>query len=206
MTPALFDMIMRLRGKGISDNNVLRAMETVPRAAFVASAHIDLAYEDKSLPIGCGQSLSPPWIIAAMSQAAEVSSDHKVLEIGTGSGYHAACLATLCRRVYSVERYQSLAEEAEQAMRRVGVHNVVVRHCDGLKGWRGQAPFDRIIVTTGLSAPPGTLFGQLAPYGRLIAVVDDYMTVYEKDGMDMKSEKICPASLPMCEAGVSKAI
>lgn len=206
MNPSLFDMIMRLRGKGISDNNVLRAMESVPRASFVSSEHIDMAYHDKSLPIGCGQSLSPPWIIAAMTQALEISSDHKLLEIGTGSGYHAALLAQICKRVYSTERYQSLADQAEQTVRAAGIYNVVMRHSDGLKGWRGQAPFDRIIVTAGLSSAPGTLFGQLAPNGRLVAVVEGCLTIYDKADEDISTRKVFPASLPLSEAGLAKAL
>lgn len=207
MTPALLDMIMQLRSRGISDGRVLKAFEIVDRAHFVQPEHVHVhAYEFRSLPIACGQSLPDPWLTAAMTQAAEIEDGHKVLEIGTGSGYHAALLSQICRRVYSVERYVQLREQAEQVHKRIGINNAVLRHGDGRYGWRGQAPFDRIVVTAGLSAPPGTLFGQLSAGGKLVGVIDGMLTVYSKETTQVSEKQLLPANLPPLEAGKSKAL
>lgn len=204
---ALLDMIMQLRSKGISDTGVLRAIETVDRASFVQVQHAHShAYELRSLPIACGQSLPDPWLIAAMTQAAEIKADHKVLEIGTGSGYHTAILAQLCRRVYSVERYNELSVAAQARLDHCQINNAVLRHGDGRYGWRGQAPFDRIVVTAGLSSPPGTLCGQLVNGGVLVAVVEGQLAVYTKTADETRSRILLPANLPMLEAGKSKAL
>ena len=131
-------MIMRIRGRGISDNAVLRAMELVARKHFVAKKHWDVAYEEQSLPTSCGQSLSPPLTIALMTQMLELSPEHKLLEIGTGSGYHTAILSKIVKRVYSVERYKQLIREAEARFQSLGISNHVIRHGDGRYGWGGH--------------------------------------------------------------------
>lgn len=197
---------MRLRGRGISDTAILRQMEQVPRELFVASNLSHRAYEDSSLPIGCGQSVPEPFLIAAMTQAAEIARTHKVLEVGTGSGYHTAILAGLSRRVYSVERYKKLAETAEGVLREQGLSNAVIRHGDGRYGWRGQAPFDRIIVTAGLAKPPGTLFGQLKPGGKCVAVIGGQLTVYSKAREKVSAMPLFAATLSALEPGKSKAL
>lgn len=204
--PARIDMLMALRGRGISDNNVLRGMELVNRKSYVQDAHRDKAYGDYPLPIDCGQSISSPFDVAIMTQMLELQKGLKVLEIGTGSGYHAAVMSHISTRVYSVERYTSLIKAAEATFKTSGVHNVVTRHGDGRYGWPGQAPFDRIMVTCGLLAVPDGLLEQLAPGGMLVASVDGALTVVKKARVRMETQTIMPLKMPMIEAGKSKTL
>ena len=204
--PGLIDMIMRLRGRGISDNALLKSMEMVPRKHFVDDAYWDAAYEEQALPTSCGQVLSPPLTIALMTQMLELRPEHKLLQIGTGSGYHAAILSKMVKRVYSVERYKQLIREAEARYKALGITNHVIRHGDGRYGWGGQAPFDRIILTCALRAEPAMLIEQLAPNGKLVAVVDDYLTRYSKARKKVTVETFFPSQVPMIEAGKSKAL
>jgi protein-L-isoaspartate(D-aspartate) O-methyltransferase len=204
--PGLIDMIMRIRGRGISDNAVLRAMELIARKRFVDEAYWEVAYEEQALPTSCGQSLSPPLTIALMTQMLELSPAHKLLEIGTGSGYHAAILSKIVKRVYSVERYKQLIRETETRFKTMGITNHVIRHGDGRYGWGGQAPFDRIILTCALRAEPAMLIDQLAPNGKLVAVVDDQLTRYSKARKKVTVETLFPLKVPMIEAGKSKAL
>ena len=199
-------MIMRIRGRGISDNAVLRAMELIARKRFVDEAYWEVAYEEQALPTSCGQSLSPPLTIALMTQMLELSPAHKLLEIGTGSGYHAAILSKIVKRVYSVERYKQLIRETETRFKTMGITNHVIRHGDGRYGWGGQAPFDRIILTCALRAEPAMLIDQLAPNGKLVAVVDDQLTRYSKARKKVTVETLFPLKVPMIEAGKSKAL
>ena len=148
-------LIMQLRRRGIRDNDVLRAIERVPRDLFVDPAFADHAYHDIALPIDCGQTISQPYVVAFMTERLELDARHKVLEIGTGSGYQAAVLAHLCRRVYTVERWRELQKAAERRFARLGITNVTTIIGDGWLGWPPQAPFDRIIVTAAAKeAPP----------------------------------------------------
>ena len=202
----LMDMVMRLRGRGVSDNHILRAFETVPRKHFVSQEQYLEAYDEKRLPIGCGQIISEPLVIARLTQALDIGPEHKVLEIGTGSGYHAAILSKLCKRVYSVERYLSLVKQCEALFRALDLRNIVIRHGDGRYGWKGQAPFDRILITVGMIAVPDGLLDQLAKDGKLVAVVDGELTVYEKKSRRISETVIVPMTLPMIEAGKSKAL
>ena len=140
-------LIMQLRRRGIRDNEVLRAIERVPRELFVDEAFADHAYQDIALPIDCGQTISQPYVVAFMTEKLELDERHKVLEIGTGSGYQAAVLSHLCRRVYTVERWRELQKAAERRFARLGITNVTTIIGDGWLGWPPQAPFDRIIVT-----------------------------------------------------------
>lgn len=204
--PGLIDMIMRIRGRGISDNAVLRAMELVPRKRFTAQKYWDVAYDEQSLPTSCGQVLSAPLTIALMTQMLELSPEHKLLEIGCGSGYHTAILSKIVKRVYSVERYKQLIREAEERFKAMGITNHVIRHGDGRYGWGGQAPFDRIILTCALRAEPAMLIDQLAPNGKLVAVVDDQLTRYNKARKKVSVETLFPLTVPMIEAGKSKAL
>ncbi len=204
--PGLMDMIMRLRGRGVSENSILRAFETTPRKAFVPNAFYNAAYDEKLLPIDCCQILPEPLTIARMTQALATEADHKILEIGTGSGYHAAILSKICKRVYSVERYKTLVENSEALFRKLELPNIVVRHGDGRTGWKGQSPFERIIVTAGLKKVPDALFTQLTPGGRLVAVVGDELTVFSKARTRVTSQILMPMTLPMIEAGKSKAL
>ena len=164
-------LLMELRRNGINDTAVLRAIEQVPREAFVPAPFMDQAYENRALPIERGQTLSQPQIVALMTQALEAAGVVKILEIGTGSGYQTAVLSRLCRRVYSIERYRELADDAEARLRGLYLHNIVQRVGDGWNGWPEQAPFPRIIVTAAPPDVPGTLVDQLAEGGVLVLPV-----------------------------------
>ncbi len=161
---------MSLRGQGVTDTEVLAAIERVPRERFVPAAFIDQAYEDQPLPIGHAQTISQPRVVALMTQALELGDRHRVLEIGTGSGYQAAVLSKLVRRVYTIERVRPLYVEAVQRFAELGLHNITTRFGDGTKGWPEQAPFDRILVTAAAdgSEPPAPLLAQLAVGGVLL--------------------------------------
>ena len=203
--PGLYDMIMRLRGRGISDTNVLRAMERIPRSAFVLQSHFSEAYNEKDLPIACGQSLPAPLKVAILCQTLDAGPEHKVLQIGTGSGYTAAILAQMCKRVYSVERYQTLVETAEHGLNQ-HAPNVVPKYGDGRYGWRGQAPFDRILITASVRTLPNALLDQLKPGGRMVAVVEDMVTIAEKLGKKVKESTLLPMQLSPIEPGKAHAL
>ena len=162
------ELIMQLRRRGIRDAKVLRAIESVPRELFVDEAFTDHAYQDIALPIECGQTISQPYVVAFMTQKLELDDRHKVLEIGTGSGYQAAVLSHLCRRVYSVERWRELQKLADHRLAELGITNVTTIIGDGWLGWPPQAPFDRIIVTAAALDAPAALLDQLKEGGRMI--------------------------------------
>ena len=204
--PHLIDMIIWLRSRGISDNNLLRAMELVPRKAFLPDALYDKAYKDLALPIACGQSISSPLTIALMVQMLMVGPDHKVLEIGTGTGYQAAILAKMATRVYSVERYKSLVELAEDNIRRRDVANVVIRHGDGEFGWKGQAPYDRIILSCAVNGQPKRLISQLADNGMLVCSINGHLMRYHKQGESVLETKLFEVTVPPLEPGKSLAL
>ncbi|MBX6367393.1 MAG: protein-L-isoaspartate(D-aspartate) O-methyltransferase [Rhodospirillales bacterium] len=166
-------LVQELRRSGISDERVLAAMERVPRELFVPPAFADQAWENVALPIGHGQTISQPFVVALMTQALEVGERMKVLEIGTGCGYQAAILARLCRRVFTIERHRALLKEAEARFAQLRIHNITVRFGDGTKGWPEQAPFDRIIVTAAAKTLPDPLLEELAPGGILVAPVGE---------------------------------
>jgi protein-L-isoaspartate(D-aspartate) O-methyltransferase len=161
-------LIMQLRRRGICDNKVLRAIEKVPRDLFVDEAFADHAYKDIALPIDCGQTISQPYVVAFMTETLELDERDKVLEIGTGSGYQAAVLSHLCRRVYTVERWRELQKGAERRFAKLGITNVTTIIGDGWLGWPPQAPFDRIIVTAAAAEPPAALVDQLKRGGRML--------------------------------------
>lgn len=161
-------LLMELRSQGVSDTAVLSAMERVPRELFVPKAFIDQAYENIALPIGAGQTISQPQIVAEMTSALELGPRLKVLEVGTGSGYQAAVLANLCRRLYTIERHRTLAEEAEARFTQLRLSNIVILVGDGSEGWLAQAPFDRIIVTAQADMVPDMLLSQLREGGVMI--------------------------------------
>jgi protein-L-isoaspartate(D-aspartate) O-methyltransferase len=164
-------LIMKLRKAGIHDTRVLAAIEAVPRELFVADAFADRAYEDTALPIESGQTISQPTVVAWMSWALDVSDRHRVLEIGTGSGYQAAVLSRLCRRVYSIERHKDLLKIAEERFRKLGISNITTQHGDGTKGWKAAAPFDRIMVTAAATEIPQVLLEQLKVGGVMVIPV-----------------------------------
>jgi len=162
------ELIMQLRRRGIRDNRVLRAIELVPREMFVDPAFEDHAYKDIALPIECGQTISQPYVVAFMTETLDLDERHKVLEIGTGSGYQAAVLSHLCRRVYTVERWRELQKAADRRFERLGITNITTIIGDGWLGWPLQAPCDRIIVTAAAPEAPPALIEQLKTGGRMI--------------------------------------
>ena len=161
----------QLRRRGIGDERVLAAMARVPREAFVPPSMASRAYDDGPLPIGDDQTISQPYVVALMAEAAEIGPADKVLDVGTGSGYAAAVLAEMTPTVLSIERIGTLANGARACLERQGYRRVRVRHGDGAKGWPEEAPFDAILVAAGAAAVPQALLDQLAAGGRLVAPV-----------------------------------
>jgi protein-L-isoaspartate(D-aspartate) O-methyltransferase len=166
-------LLMALRRSGIQDTAVLSAIESIPREQFVPRMFSNEAYADTALPIESGQTISQPTIVAWMTQSLQVTSRCRVLEIGTGSGYQAAVLSKLARRVYTIERHNELLKMAEQRFQQLRLTNIVPRVGDGGKGWPEAAPFDRIIVTAASPQVPATLLEQMAVGGIMIIPVGD---------------------------------
>ena len=168
---------LNLRRRGISDQAVLRALDEVPREAFVEPGDQDNALRDTALGIACGQTISQPFVVAYMTEQLQLKQDHRVLEIGTGSGYQAAILAKLCRRVVSLERFRTLADSARKRLARLGYDNVEVMLGDGFAIPDSLGQFDRIIVTAAMEQIPDALTGRLGPAGILIAPVGPHHRV-----------------------------
>jgi protein-L-isoaspartate(D-aspartate) O-methyltransferase len=164
-------LVAALYKQGIRDVRVLAAIEKTPRELFVDEPLAHAAYDNTALPIACGQTISQPYVVAYMTEQLEVGPNMRVLEIGTGSGYQAAVLAPLCRRVYTVERHKPLLKLAEGRFKQLKLENVVTRYGDGFEGWPLQAPFDRILLACAVEEVPATLIEQLKPGGILIAPV-----------------------------------
>ena len=163
--------LFALRSKGVTDRRVLEAMEKVDRGPFVRGLFSERAYEDMPLPIACGQTISQPSVVGLMTQALAVSPRDKVLEVGTGSGYQAAILSQLARRVYTVDRHRRLVREANAVFREMDLTNITAMTGDGSFGLPDQAPFDRIIVTAAAEDPPGPLLAQLKIGGIMVVPV-----------------------------------
>lgn len=161
----------QLKNRGIHDANVLRAMRAVPRQEFVPDDLRDQAYADHPLPIGHGQTISQPYIVAAMTEALRLTPKARVLEVGTGSGYQAAILAQIAAQVWTMERFHELAVAARQRLARLGYHNVIVLEGDGYLGWPEQAPYDGIVVACAAEQIPDPLVAQLAVGGRMVLPV-----------------------------------
>jgi len=164
-------LILSLRQGGITDPLVLNAIEKTPRHLFVPDQWQERSWEDRALPIACGQTISQPLIVGLMTQALTLEPRSRVLEVGTGSGYQTAVLSPLSRLVYTIERYRTLLGEAEIRLKSLGVTNVITRFGDGGEGWPEQAPFDRILVTAAMETEPKVLLTQLKPNGVLVAPV-----------------------------------
>ena len=171
--PRKTSLLGALRRQGISDERVLAAIDAVPREAFVEAAFADQAYADQALPISCGQTISQPYIVAFMTAALAVEPQHRVLEIGTGSGYQTAILAELCKRVYSVERYRTLSEKAGERLKALKLKNVTQMVGDGAKGWPQLAPFDRVIVTAAANNVPEALVEQMVVGGIMVIPIEE---------------------------------
>lgn len=183
--------VFALRSKGVTDSRVLAAMESIDRGLFVRGLFSERAYEDTPLPIGCGQTISQPSVVALMTQALDVSPRDKVLEVGTGSGYQAAILSQLARRVYTVDRHRRLVREAEALFQSLDLANITAFAADGSFGLPDQAPFDRILVTAAAEDPPGPLLAQLRiggimvlPVGQSDAVQSLIKVTRHADGFD----------------------
>lgn len=189
---------LQLRGRGISDQRVLRAMEKIPRHAFVPDALREQAYNDNPLPIESQQTISQPYIVALMSSALELTGKERVLEIGTGSGYQTAILAELAERVFSIERIAALAASARRVLDALDYYNIAIRVGDGTLGWREEAPFSGIMVTAGAPGAPRFLLEQLVVGGRLVIPVGSHssqillrLTRLSDDPADIKTEEFC---------------
>lgn len=172
-------LIMKLRRSGITDTRVLGAIEQVPREQFVEEAFIDRAYDDNALPIAMEQTISMPSIVAMMTQALDVEPTHTILEIGTGSGYQAAILSKLARRVHTIERHKPLAEISRARFEALRLRNITPHLGDGARGWPHAAPFDRIIVTCAAEEIPQSLLQQLAIGGVMIVPVGPHVAAQE---------------------------
>jgi protein-L-isoaspartate(D-aspartate) O-methyltransferase len=180
--------------RGVRDSATIAAMGRVPRHEFVPSQVRRLAYEDTPLPIGQDQTISQPYIVALMTELVRPMPGDRVLEVGTGSGYQAAILAAAGCRVWTIEIFAALADEARARLRRLGYRDVVVRHGDGYAGWPEEAPFDAVVVTAGADAVPPALVEQLAPRGRLAMPVgdphtDQRLVLLEKDSLGRVSTR-----------------
>ena len=162
------EFLLTLRRRGIIDPAVLRAMDEVPRERFVEAAFVDSAYADQALPITCGQTISQPFVVAYMTEQLAVMPHHRVLEVGTGSGYQAAVLSRLAHEVVSIERYRTLADQARERLGSLGYDNVEVVAGDGFAGVPRKAPYDRILITAAAETVPQTLLDQLADDGIMI--------------------------------------
>ncbi len=204
--PGLIDMIMRLRSRGISSNAVLRAIELAPRRFFVPLEKRPMAYDAANVPIACGQTLPSPMTAALMVQMLDVQPNHKVLTPGLGSGYLAAILSHMATRIYTVERYKTLIQDASERFRALDIYNVVTRHGDGRYGWPGQAPFDRIVMGYALRAEPEEILEQLAPGGKMLAVIDGMLTLFEKPRTKVSATELMPLDIDMAEAGKSRTL
>ncbi len=195
--PLKIRLILDLRRAGITDIRVLAAIERVPREVFAPDAFRHQVYENTALPIACHQTLSAPIVVARMTQALDVTDRTKVLEIGTGSGYQAAILSRLCRRVYTVERYRALQLEAEARFASLGFSNLTTRVGDGTLGWPEQAPFERIIVTAAASDAPPVLAEQLSQDGIMVVPIEDglgghRLIRFRKCGFELDSNDLGP--------------
>ena len=197
--------LFALRSRGVTDARVLTAMEKIDRGMFIRGTFADRAYEDMPLPIACGQTISQPSVVGLMTQALRLTGREKVLEVGTGSGYQAAILSQLARRVYTVDRHRRLVREAMSLFRDLDLTNITALSADGSFGLPDQAPFDRIIVTAAAEDPPGPLLAQLKTGGIMVVPVGQSDTVQSlirvertEDGFDY-SELLPVRFVPLVE-------
>lgn len=208
---ATIAFLLILRSKGLHDTGLLRAFETIPRSRFVPRRFVDLALRDVALPIGCGQSTIAPSLMAQMIAALDLRPEHRVLEVGTGSGYGTALIARLAGEVVSMERYHSLAIEAQARLEAQGLSHARVVHGDGLKGRPDLAPFDRILVDSAFEQPPSVLVSQMTPAGRLVGVErspeGSVLVRYSRATMsELRREVLGPFALPLLMRGVAAVL
>ncbi|MBI4762351.1 MAG: protein-L-isoaspartate(D-aspartate) O-methyltransferase [Chloroflexota bacterium] len=188
----------QLRGRGISDRRVLDAFEAVPRHLFVPEEYRHLAYEDGPLPIGFGQTISQPFIVAYMTQLLDLTGKERVLEVGTGSGYQAAILSALTAEVHTIELIPALAERARATLAQIGVTNVSIHIGDGSLGWEAAAPYDAILVTAAGPRVPPPLLKQLADGGRMVLPVGErgaqVLELWRREGEQFSQETLLPVA------------
>ncbi len=185
----------QIAARGIRDPRVLEAMRTVPRHLFVPPAEEAFAYEDRPLPIGSGQTISQPYVVAFMAEQLRLTGKERVLEIGTGSGYSTAILAAVATKVFSIEIRPELAREAKERLERLGVKNVELKAADGYRGWPEEAPFDAILVTAAPEKIPPPLLEQLAPEGRMVIPVGAFyqeLKVIKRQGGGYSEKSVLP--------------
>jgi protein-L-isoaspartate(D-aspartate) O-methyltransferase len=191
--PQADKLIQFLIRNGIDDQKVLNAIHRLPRELFVSQAMVHQAYENNALPIGAGQTISQPYIVAKMTQLLDLRPTSRVLEVGTGSGYQTAVLAQLVEHVCTIERIKSLQWDAKRRLRKLDLYNISTKHGDGWQGWSAKAPFDAIIVTAAAATLPQALMDQLADGGRLVIPVgetEQQLMLVVRDGDEFKTEVI----------------
>lgn len=189
------EFLLKLRRRGIGDADVLRAMDEVPREHFVSAQHADTAYADQALPIACGQTISQPYLVAYMTAALGVKPHHRVLEIGTGTGYQTAVLSRLAREVYSVERFRTLAEAARVRLETLGFSNAHVVVGDGMQGLPAHAPYERIMVTAAAEQVPQALLAQLAEGGVMVLPLGPHDGVQELIRLTKRADGVARETL-----------
>ena len=204
-------LVLGLRQAGVTDQRILEALEKTPREPFVPRAFIESAWENVELPIDCGQTLTKPVVAGIMIDALGPKREHVVLEIGCGSGYCAAVISRLCRRVYSIDRYRTLVTKARTALDVLGIERVELRNADGLLGWPEAAPFDRIMLMGSVSEPPATLLAQLAPGGVMVAPIDldgrqKVMRFERGDDGDLIEIPVLPSAFNALQPGVAREL
>ncbi|MBU4434045.1 MAG: protein-L-isoaspartate(D-aspartate) O-methyltransferase [Alphaproteobacteria bacterium] len=202
-------LMKALRDQGITDPQVLKAIETTPRDLFTPDLFKERSWEDSALPIACGQTISQPYIVGLMTQALTIEPRSRVLEIGTGSGYQTTVLSKVSRLVYTIERYRTLMKEAEARFHTLGLTNVITKFGDGGEGWAEQAPFDRIMVTAAAEDDPKRLLSQLKPNGVLVAPIGkgpvQSLRRYAGDGKGgFKVEALCDVRFVPLLDGVAR--
>jgi len=207
----LAKLILSLRSQGVTDPQVLNAIEKTPRDLFTPDLFKDRSWEDSALPIACGQTISQPFIVGLMTQALTLEPRARVLEVGTGSGYQTAVLSRLARLVYTIERYRTLMREAEARFREMDLTNIITKFGDGGLGWPEQAPFDRILVTAAAPSEPKTLLSQLKASGVLVAPVGkgpvQRLIRYAGDGAgSFKAEELCEVRFVPLLDGVAREL
>jgi protein-L-isoaspartate(D-aspartate) O-methyltransferase len=201
-------LLLEIRKAGVTNLRILGVMEAVPRDLFVLENHVDHAHDDRALPIACGQTISQPSLVAAMTEALDVGDRGKVLEIGTGSGYQTAILAKLCRRVYTVERHRDLVVAAEARFAALRLHNITTRVGDGSLGWPAQAPFERIVVTAAAAVAPPALLDQLSVGGVMVIPIgpeggDQMLCRIRRDKNGCHREDLLPVRfVPLIDGGM----
>jgi protein-L-isoaspartate(D-aspartate) O-methyltransferase len=205
------EFMLTLRRRGITDAAVLRAMDEVPREMFVPETLRGQAYQDHALPIECGQTISQPYVVAYMTELLELQPQHRVLEIGTGSGYQAAVISRIASQVVSVERYRTLAERARKAFDRIGYTNIEVIAGDGFEGARHRAPFDRIAVTAAAEEVPQALIDQLDDGGILVLPLGPHsgpqqIVRLRKSGEEITREELIAVRFVPLLAGQAKEL